>query len=564
MDAATHGLIDDARDLREKALYSPAMSRYKIYIIDEAHQLSTGAGNALLKLVEEPPPHLRFIFATTEPEKIIGTIRSRTHHYAFRLVPAKILQTHLASICKSEKFKADPAALALIARASGGSVRDSLSILGQLLAGSGPDGLTYDDAAAQLGVTDSALIDKVIAALARRDGAELFKLIDQVVDAGHDPRRFVTDLLERLRDLLIVSQVPDATVSGLIDGPPELVGELVEQAAGFGPGQLTRSAEVVSNGLSELKGATAPRLQLELLMARLILPAADIGPDALVARVEQLERQLASGVQVAQPAVPTLDESAAPTKAPAKAPEAKTAASKSGSAAATSAPPPRLSDIAPSATLQAGPANTGTPEPPAEVATESAPETDQQPKPGAAQKKAPAGTAVTLDQARALWPAFLDEVKAGSRVSWTMVMASQPLSVSGDVVVAAHADKGAVTRFSKSASNGQLSEALSTVLGSPVKLELVHDPGGAQPKSHTKAGGQNEPTADVARSQGKANSSANSKSSSRDKAAAPPQKKPASDDEVDVSESEDVDEVSGIELVQRELGATKITEYDGV
>jgi DNA polymerase-3 subunit gamma/tau len=194
LDAATHGLVDDARDLREKAVYAPATSRYKIYIIDEAHQLGPGAANALLKLVEEPPPHLRFVFATTEPDKIIGTIRSRTHHYGFRLVPARTLQTHLASICEQEDFAADPGALALISRAAGGSVRDSLSILGQLLAGSGPEGLTYEEAADQLGVTDSALIDEVVVAMANYDGAAMFRLIDSVVETGHDPR-FVTDLL---------------------------------------------------------------------------------------------------------------------------------------------------------------------------------------------------------------------------------------------------------------------------------------------------------------------------------------------------------------------------------
>ncbi|MGB5017506.1 MAG: DNA polymerase III subunit gamma and tau, partial [Candidatus Nanopelagicales bacterium] len=290
LDAATHGLVDDARDLREKAVYAPASSRYKIYIIDEAHQLGPGAANALLKLVEEPPPHLRFVFATTEPEKIIGTIRSRTHHYGFRLVPSRILQTHLAWTCEQEGLTADPAALALVARAAGGSVRDALSILGQLLAGAGPDGLTYEDAVAQLGVTDAALIDQIIVALAERDGSQLFRLVDSVIEAGHDPRRFVADLLDRFRDLLIVSQVPDAAEAGLIEGQPERVQELVAQASQFGPGELSRSADVISRGLSDLKGATAPRLQIELLIARVILPSAESKDDSLLTRIEQLER----------------------------------------------------------------------------------------------------------------------------------------------------------------------------------------------------------------------------------------------------------------------------------
>ncbi|MEI6624694.1 MAG: DNA polymerase III subunit gamma and tau, partial [Actinomycetes bacterium] len=303
MDAATHGLVDDARDLREKAAYAPVVSRYKVYIIDEAHQLGPGAANAMLKLIEEPPPHLRFVFATTEPEKIIGTIRSRTHHYGFRLVPARTLQTHLAQVCASEGLAADPAALALVAKAAGGSVRDSLSIMGQLLAGAGPEGLTYEEAATQLGVTDSALIDDFVAALAAYQGAELFKLVDTVIEAGHDPRRFVTDLLDRFRDLLIVSQVPDAAEAGLVDGSPDRVAALLVEADLFGPGELSRCAEALSAGLSDLKGATAPRLQLELLMARVILPGGSSGEDSLTARVERLERGLGASARVV-PQVP--------------------------------------------------------------------------------------------------------------------------------------------------------------------------------------------------------------------------------------------------------------------
>ncbi len=538
MDAATHGLVDDARDLREKAVYSPVASQYKIYIIDEAHQLSPGAANALLKLVEEPPPHLRFIFATTEPEKIIGTIRSRTHHYAFRLVPTRILQTHLASICTSEKIKAQPAALALIARASGGSVRDSLSILGQLLAGSGPEGLTYDDAAAQLGVTDSALIDKVIAALAQRDGAELFRLVDQVVAVGHDPRRFVTDLLERLRDLLIVSQIPDATVSGLIEGPPELGGELVAQSATFGLGELTRAADLVSRGLSELKGATAQRLQLELLMARLILPAADSGPQALVARVEQLERQLASGV----PASTSTAADALATDAPAPATDSAGGVSpkspvpkRSIAAHVKDGPPPRLSDVAPSVAPSVAP---GVPV----TATEPA----------------------SFDQVRALWPAFLDEVKAGSRVAWMMVMAAVPLSVSDGVVVAAQADKGVVTRFSKSTSGVQLSDALSKITGTPVTLELVHDPGHAQRSATSGEASDSITNTNGGKSATRSQPTADPKRGPQTKTQIPTGNQSATDTDLDVSGSADADDVSGIELVQRELGAVKITEYDGV
>jgi DNA polymerase-3 subunit gamma/tau len=213
IDAATYRGIEDAKELRERAIYAPVNARYKVYIIDEAHQLTRDAFNVLLKLVEEPPPHLRFIFATTEPDKIIPTLRSRTHHYPFRLVSTKTLAEHLGLLCEREGIKADSAALALVARAGAGSVRDAQSVLGQVIAGAGPEGVTYADTVAQLGFTDEKVLSEVVAAIAKGDGAKLFTLIDQVVTNGHEPRRFVADLLERLRDLLIILQVPDSANS---------------------------------------------------------------------------------------------------------------------------------------------------------------------------------------------------------------------------------------------------------------------------------------------------------------------------------------------------------------
>ncbi|TAJ41223.1 MAG: DNA polymerase III subunit gamma and tau, partial [Chitinophagaceae bacterium] len=275
MDAASHRGIDDARELREKAMYAPAASRYKVYIIDEAHQLTVDAANALLKLIEEPPPHLRFVFATTEPDKILATIRSRTHHYPYRLVTARRLQEHLAWMCDQEGVPYEAEALALVARAGAGSVRDAQSVLGQLIAGSGPEGLTYADAVAQLGFTDAALLDRVVDALADSDGPEMFAVVDSVVESGLDPRRFAADVLERLRDLVVLHEVPEAADQGLIDAPDNVIATMKEQSARLGLAQLSRAADLVSVGLSELKGATAPRLQLELLMARLLLPAAD-------------------------------------------------------------------------------------------------------------------------------------------------------------------------------------------------------------------------------------------------------------------------------------------------
>ncbi len=279
LDAASHGGVDDTRELRERAMFAPASSRYKVYIIDEAHMVSTAGFNALLKLVEEPPEHVRFIFATTDPDKVLPTIRSRTHNYAFRLVGTKELQQHLASICEQEGVPAEPAALALVARAGAGSVRDSLSILGQVIAGSGPDGITYAEVADQLGVTDTALLDATLEAISARDGAALFQVIESVVDAGHDPRRFVSDLLERMRDVIVVQSVPDAAGSGLIDAPDDEVERIVQQAKVLGPAEASRTADVVSATLSELKGATAPRLRLEMMAARLLVPAADDSDD---------------------------------------------------------------------------------------------------------------------------------------------------------------------------------------------------------------------------------------------------------------------------------------------
>ena len=288
IDAATHGLVDDARDLRDKAFFAPVNSRYKIYIIDEAHQLGSGAANALLKVVEEPPPHVLFIFATTEPEKLISTIRSRTHHYPFRLVPPGILAAHLEKICNAEGIKVAKGVLPLVVRSSGGSVRDALSVLGQLLAGAGKDGVTYEIAIQLLGYTDGALLDEAIDALAAHDSATLFKTVDRVIESGHDPRRFTQDFLERLRDLIIVSAVQDDASHILREFPEDQMQRMRTQATMMGTGTLIRAADIAAEGLTQMRGATAPRLLLELICGRMLLPGTD---DAgLIARVERLER----------------------------------------------------------------------------------------------------------------------------------------------------------------------------------------------------------------------------------------------------------------------------------
>ncbi|MFF0465525.1 DNA polymerase III subunit gamma and tau [Streptomyces mexicanus] len=290
IDAASHGGVDDARDLREKAFFGPARSRYKIYIIDEAHMVTSAGFNALLKVVEEPPEHLKFIFATTEPEKVIGTIRSRTHHYPFRLVPPGTLRDYLAEVCRKEDIPVEEGVLPLVVRAGGGSVRDSMSVMDQLLAGAGEEGVTYAMATSLLGYTDGSLLDSVVEAFASGDGAAAFEVVDRVIEGGNDPRRFVADLLERLRDLVILAAVPDAAEKGLIDAPADVLERMQAQARSFGAAELSRAADLVNEGLTEMRGATSPRLQLELICARVLLPAAYGDERSVMARLDRLER----------------------------------------------------------------------------------------------------------------------------------------------------------------------------------------------------------------------------------------------------------------------------------
>ncbi|MDX6316763.1 MAG: polymerase subunit gamma/tau, partial [Nocardioidaceae bacterium] len=292
IDAASHGGVDDARDLRERAFFTPMKARYKVYIIDEAHMVTPQGFNALLKLVEEPPSHLRFIFATTEPEKVIGTIRSRTHHYPFRLVPPKLLGDYLLDLCGREGVAIEPTVVPLIVRAGAGSVRDSLSVLDQLIGGSGPDGVTYALATALLGYTPDTLLDETVDALAADDGATVFGVIEKVVETGQDPRRFAEDLLQRLRDLVVVSAVPGAASRGLIELSDDSAERLTGQAARFGRADLTRAADIVSQGLTDMRGATAPRLLLEMMCARILLPGVDGTVDGLGARLDRIERRL--------------------------------------------------------------------------------------------------------------------------------------------------------------------------------------------------------------------------------------------------------------------------------
>ncbi|MFF9059192.1 DNA polymerase III subunit gamma and tau [Streptomyces sp. NPDC014882] len=290
IDAASHGGVDDARDLREKAFFGPAGSRYKIYIIDEAHMVTSAGFNALLKVVEEPPEHLKFIFATTEPEKVIGTIRSRTHHYPFRLVPPGTLREYLGEVCRKEDIPVEEGVLPLVVRSGAGSVRDSMSVMDQLLAGAGEAGVTYAMATSLLGYTDGSLLDSVVESFATGDGAAAFEVVDRIIEGGNDPRRFVADLLERLRDLVILAAVPDAAEKGLIDAPSDVIERMQAQAGVFGAAELSRAADLVNQGLTEMRGAHSPRLQLELICARVLLPAAYGDERSVMARLDRIER----------------------------------------------------------------------------------------------------------------------------------------------------------------------------------------------------------------------------------------------------------------------------------
>lgn len=296
IDAATHNGVEDMRDLRERAFFAPAESRYRVIIIDEAHMISQSGFNALLKIVEEPPEHLIFIFATTEPEKMLATIRSRTHNYPFRLLTPPDMRGLLESVVAGEGVPVEDSVYPLVIRAGGGSPRDSLSIMDQLLAGAGPEGVTYERAVGVLGMTDASLIDRAVEALAEQDQAGLFTVVDEVIDAGYDPRRFAEDLLDRFRDLLMVLAVPDAVSRGLVNAPKDVEQRLLEQSQQLGQATLTRCTALVNESLQQMRGATAPRLLLEIMCARMALPAAGMTVEALAQRVEQLER--GGGLQV--------------------------------------------------------------------------------------------------------------------------------------------------------------------------------------------------------------------------------------------------------------------------
>ena len=433
LDAATHGLVDDARDLRDKAFFAPVQSRYKIYIIDEAHQLGPGAANALLKVVEEPPAHVIFIFATTEPDKLIATIRSRTHHYPFRLVPPGTLAAHLEKVCNAEGVKVAKGVIPLVVRASGGSVRDALSVLGQLLAGAGKDGVSYEIAIQLLGFTDGALLDDAIDAIAAHDGATLFKTVDRVIESGHDPRRFPSDMLERIRDLMIVDALKDSTANSILrDMPDDQMERMRNQANRIGTANLSRAADIAAEGLTQMRGATAPRLILELICGRILLPIGDNTEAGMLSRIERLERA----------------EELAPMST-GRASEARTVEAKEKAASTHS-----TSDVAPS-----------------KVEEVKAPAKEKD----SIAKHVPGNFDIAA--LRRAWPDVIEDVKKRRRLTWSLLSASaQVLSVDENTITIGIVNAGAKESFERSESDVILRNAFIDVVGLDRKIAVVVDP----------------------------------------------------------------------------------------
>ncbi|MCX4982274.1 DNA polymerase III subunit gamma and tau [Streptomyces sp. NBC_00572] len=615
IDAASHGGVDDARDLREKAFFGPASSRYKIYIIDEAHMVTSAGFNALLKVVEEPPEHLKFIFATTEPEKVIGTIRSRTHHYPFRLVPPGTLREYLGEVCGREGIPVEDGVLPLVVRAGAGSVRDSMSVMDQLLAGAAADGVTYAMATSLLGYTDGSLLDAVVEAFAAGDGAAAFEVVDTVIEGGNDPRRFVADLLERLRDLVILAAVPDAAEKGLIDAPVDVIERMQAQASVFGAAELSRAADLVNTGLTEMRGATSPRLQLELICARVLLPAAFDDERSVQARLDRLERGAAAApAPVFTPGPPATSMGyvpgpdahtpmAPPPQAPAPAPMSVQAPPQAAPAPAAPAPEPVQAQPAASrpgawpgaaAPGGGGPGawpGTSAPAAPAPAPAQAAPApAHAQPAPQAP-APAPAATGGGGDtaQVRNLWPQILDAVKNRRRFTWILLSQNaQVAGFDGTTLQLGFLNAGARDNFASSGSEDVLKQALAEQFNVNWKVEAIIDPSGgaSPPPAATGFGGSGgtggfgrpqapapafqqapppapvQPQAQAAPAFPQAQASAPAQAPAP--AYTPPAPQPVAPED-DVPEEDDPDLVdsalSGHDLIVRELGATVVEEY---
>ncbi|KUI06119.1 DNA polymerase III subunits gamma/tau [Mycobacterium sp. IS-3022] len=526
LDAASHGGVDDTRELRDRAFYAPAQSRYRIFIVDEAHMVTTAGFNALLKIVEEPPEHLIFVFATTEPEKVLPTIRSRTHHYPFRLLAPRTMRSLLEGICAQEGVTVDDAVYPLVIRAGGGSPRDTLSVLDQLLAGAEGNHVTYARALALLGATDVALIDDAIDALAANDAAALFGVVEAVIDAGHDPRRFATDLLERFRDLIVLQSVPDAGARGVVDGPEDVLERMREQATRIGTATLTRYAEVVHAGLGEMRGATAPRLLLEVVCARLLLPSASDTESALLQRVERIETRL-------DMSLPAGEGAAAQGSGP-----PRQYARKSKAAEPRQAPPELSAPTEPVPEVRA----------PQEKAREDKASEDKAPEekpPSPPPVRPPSDPVVEAPAAagepnaaavRSMWSTVRDKVRERSRTTEVMLSGAIVRAIEGDTLVLSHDSAPLAKRLAEQRNADVIREALKDALG--VNWKIRCETGSADPVA-----AQTKPAADVP---------------------APAQRDEDEEDMLAEAGSDTSDtprrdpEEAALELLQNELGARRI------
>jgi DNA polymerase-3 subunit gamma/tau len=490
IDAASHGGVDDARDLRERAYYAPVRDRYKVYIIDEAHMVTTQGFNALLKLVEEPPDFLIFIFATTEPDKVLQTIRSRTHHYPFRLIPPSALRAHLERICQAENAIVEPTVFPLVVRAGAGSARDSLSVMDQLLAGAGSDGVTYARAVGLLGVTDSTLLDDLTDSLAAGDAAGVYATIERVVEAGHDPRRFAADLLDRFRDLIVLDAVPDAVDKGMIDYAGDQAERMADQSRRIGLATLVRYADITHTTLTDMRGTTSPRLMLELLSARMLLPDAASDAAAVLQRIERLERR--QGMAVGGLAASSVPAPSAPApSAPAPSAPASSGPAPTVPARAVSAVVPASVDPSPAGSSPTRPtsaAGSASADPPPVPASTGSAATDPAPVPASADPAAvtvPAAVtpspAEVADSAglRRLWPDVLDQVRSRSRRTKALLENVSVAAVDGSVIKLAATSVPIAKMISDASNLSVLHDSLAAVIGGGWQIEVGVDQGPA-------------------------------------------------------------------------------------
>ena len=462
IDAASHGGVDDARDLRERATFAPVRDRYKIFIIDEAHMVTNQGFNALLKLVEEPPEHVKFVFATTEPERVIGTIRSRTHHYPFRLVPPDVLGPYLTGLCAEEHIGVGEGVLTLVMRAGGGSVRDTLSVLDQLMAGAIDGQVTYQTAVALLGYTDSALLDESVDALAGGDGAAAFRVVERMVESGHDPRRFVEDLLQRLRDLLIIAVAGDGARDVLADTPHDQFERMQRQAQNWGPHGLSRAADLTDEALRAMTGATSPRLQLELLVGRILVPAPAAAP---AQGPVQGTVGMTGGGAPREASAPSSSEGAsgrfgareareALARKKQERPEAAEQRSESSQRPAPAEAAPRPAHASESAPAQA--------EPRAVAPTQE--------RPAPARAEAPA-SGRDADMLRGRWNEVVERLSSISRVTWSMVGGNAQLgAVDGSQVILLFPVEAMVNAFSRGPRAADVEKAINEVTGLTVSV----------------------------------------------------------------------------------------------